>query len=104
MPKTQNLYPFFSPFGLRYLLFIRKEFYPNGSIRIQLYDSTDGSPYATATSLTQERLEEGEVGIKNWSENEGILEFLVSNSIIESPHRYINQGYVRVPICRLKDF
>lgn len=97
----QNLYSYDSPFGLRYLVFVKKEKYPNGRIRIQLYDSSDGSPYATATANINEDLEEWEVPIKSWSENEGMLEFLVDNKFIETPHRFINQGYVRIPICKL---
>ena len=101
MNKTQNLYPYVSPFGLRYLVFVRKEKYPNGEQRIQIYDSSDGMPYATATSQIQGDLEEGEVAIKNWSENEGILDFLVENKFIEKPHRFVEQGFVRIPICKL---
>lgn len=101
MTQTQNLYPFVSSLGLRYLVFVRKEKYPNGRVRIQIYDSTDGMPYATATSTTQEDLNEGEVAIKDWSENEGILDFLVDHKFIEKPHRFVTQGFVRIPICKL---
>ena len=101
MTKNQNLFPYNSPFGLRYLVFVRKESYPDGSTRIQLYDSSDGTPYATASTRTEEPLEEGEIAIKDWSENEGILNFLVEHKFVESPHRFVNQGHVRVPICKL---
>jgi hypothetical protein len=46
-------------------------------------------------------LEEGEVAVKDWSENEGMLNFLVENNFIEKPHRFVEQGYVRIPICKL---
>jgi hypothetical protein len=97
----QNIYPYQSPFGLRYLVFVRKEKYPDGTTRIQLYDSSDGCPYATATSTIQGNLEEGEVAIKDWSENEGILNFLMENKFVERPHRFVEQGFVKVPICKL---
>ena len=97
----QNLYSYNSPFGLRYLVFVRKEKYPNGSTRIQLYDSSDGCPYATATSTIEGDLEEGEVAIKNWSENEGMVDFLVENNFVENPHRFVQQGFVKIPICKL---
>ena len=99
--KGRNLYAYTSPFEQRYLLFVRMEKYPNGGDRIQLYDSEDGSPYATATTHTVESLEPGEVAVKNWSENEGILEFLVENQFVEKPHRFVKQGFVRIPICKL---
>lgn len=101
MTVTRNLYPYISPLGLRYLVFVRMEKYPDGRNRIQLYDSSDGMPYATATSTIQGNLEEGEVAIKDWSENEGILDFLVENKFIEKPHRFVEQGFVRIPICKL---
>ena len=96
-----TIFSFISQFGERYLLFIKKETYKEGGIRIQLYDSTDGTPYATATTNIQGDLESGEVAIKNWSENEGILDFLVEHKFIEKPHRFVEQGFVRIPICKL---
>ena len=72
-----TIFSFVSQFGERYLLFVRTETYKDGKIRIQLYDSKDGTPYATATSSIKENLEQGEVAIKDWSENKGILDFLV---------------------------
>ena len=96
-----TLFSFISQFGERYLLFVKQETYKEGGIRIQLYDSTDGTPYATATTNIQGDLESGEVAIKNWSENEGILDFLVEHKFIEKPHRFVEQGFVRIPICKL---
>ena len=101
MSQTRSLYPYISPLGLRYLVFVRKESYPNGEMRIQLYDSSDGMLYATATSQIQGKLEEGEVAIKDWSENEGILDFLIDYKFVEKPHRFVNQGFVKIPICKL---
>ena len=96
-----TIFSFISQFGERYLLFIKQETYKEGGIRIQLYDSKDGTPYATATTSIQEDLESGEVAIKDWSENEGILDFLVQNKIVKEPHRFVKSGYVKIPICEL---
>ncbi len=96
-----TLFSYISPFGERYLLFIRTETYKDGKIRIQLYDSVDGTTYATATAVIDGKLEQGEVAIKDWSENEGILEFLIQNKIVKEPHRFVESGYVKVPICEL---
>ncbi len=101
MVRRRNLYAYDSPFGLRYLVFVRKESYPDRSPKIQLYDSSDGTPYAIATTKIQGVLNEGEVAIKDWSENEGMLNFLVENNFVEKPHRFVEQGYVKVPICKL---
>jgi hypothetical protein len=96
-----TLFSFISQFGERYLLFVRTETYKDGKIRIQLYDSKDGTPYATATASIKEELEPGEVAIKDWSENQGILDFLVQNKIIKEPHRFVESGHVKIPICEL---
>ena len=96
-----TIFSFVSQFGERYLLFIRTETYNDGKIKIQLYDSKDGTPYATATSSIKENLEQGEVAIKDWSENKGILDFLVQNKIVKEPHRFVESGYVKIPICEL---
>ena len=96
-----TLFSFISQFGERYLLFIKRETYKGGKVRLQLYDSKDGTPYATATASIKEELEPGEVAIKDWSENEGILDFLVQNKIVKDPHRFVESGYVKIPICEL---
>jgi len=75
--------------------------YANGHNKIQMIDTTDGFPYATA-SVSVPDLAEGEVGIKNYSENEGVLEFLLENNIVEPPHRFVESGFVIIPICKMK--
>jgi hypothetical protein len=69
--------------------------------KISLIDSADGMPYATASTYLP-GLKEGEYAIKDYSENEGVLNFLLENNIIESPHRFGRSGYVIIPICRIK--
>jgi hypothetical protein len=77
--------------------------YANGQTKIQLYDVIDGLPYATATAAVEDGiLKEGEVAIKDWSENEGILNTLIDSNIVEEPHAFIQSSYVKVPICKLK--
>jgi len=91
-----------SPFG-EYELTASIGKYSNGQTRIQLYDVADGMPYATATVAVEDGLlKEGEVAIKDWSENAGILDTLVDAEVVEFPHAYIQSGYVKVPICKLK--
>lgn len=85
-----------------YNISVNKAKYSNGRTAIQLTDKEDGSPFATATiNLPQEKLEKDEVIIKNYSENEGILDFLISNNIIDAPHRYITTGFVTCEVCKL---
>ena len=60
----------------------------------------DGFPFAKCT-VNIPGLEKDEVAIKDYSENEGMLDFLLSNSIVEKPHRYEHSGYVRIPVCKM---
>jgi hypothetical protein len=71
--------------------------------RIQLHDVSDGTPYAIATANIPalENLE-GYVAVKDYSENEGMLSFLVENGIVEPPVTFVKENYVSFPICKLK--
>lgn len=42
------------------------------------------------------------VAIKNYSENEGMLDFLIEAGVIEKPYMIIEQGMVKFPVCKLK--
>ena len=90
-----------SPYGV-YELSLQFGKYKNGQISINLFDVEDGMPYAKATiCLDDGILKDNEVAIKNYSENEGILETLIQNRIVEEPHAYIQSGFVKIPICKL---
>ena len=91
-----------SPFGGSYTLDITVGRYSNGQTRIQLFDTEDGMPYATATVAIEKHLESDEVAIKDYSENAGILEALVTAGIVYPPHSYLQQNFVKIPICRMK--
>jgi len=45
---------------------------------------------------------EGYVAIKNYSENEGMLQFLLENDIVEKPVTFVEENYVSFPICKIK--
>ena len=95
-------YQFQSLYGSsRYTLQIQYGTYQEGNTSMQLIDCADGFPFATAT-VNLPGLTETEVAIKNYSENEGVLNFLLDNEIIEAPHRFVQSGFVNIPVCRLK--
>ena len=76
--------------------------YASGQNAIVLYDMSDGFPFMTASvALTNVELESDDVAIKNYSENEGILETLIEAGVISKPHSYIPSGYVNFPICKI---
>jgi hypothetical protein len=71
----------------------------DGSLSIQLIDE-DGCPYLTA-SVHVPGLGQDEVAIKDYSENEGILDVLVQAGIVSKPHRQVSSGYVNIPVCKM---
>ncbi len=71
--------------------------------RIQLNDAVDGQPYAVATvNIPELGMVEGYVAVKDYSENEGVLKFLIDNDIVEPPVTHVESGYVKLPICKIK--
>jgi len=59
-------------------------------------------PIATATvNISHVPLTADEIIIKNYSENEGMLNVLVEAGIISKPDRYVKSGFVECPICKL---
>lgn len=94
-------YDYKSPYGGTYKVSIVTSRYANNHNKIQMIDTEDGMPYATA-SVSIPGLTEDEVGIKNYSENEGILDFLVENNIVHQPHRFVESGFVIIPVCKMK--
>jgi len=62
----------------------------------------NGEDYACATvNLPMVPLEPDEVIIKDYSENEGVLDALVTAGYISMPLRYIQSGFVAMPVCKL---
>ncbi len=84
---------------------LEKSEYYNSAICLQLlYDGgdEDGLPFAVCTvNIPHAQVAEDEVAIKDYSENEGMLQYLIKNKIVMLPHRYTQSGYVTVPICRI---
>ena len=69
---------------------------------LQVCRMEEGCPEPCCTAaVTLPGLLIGEVAIKNYSENQGILDALVSAGIVKEPHRYIWQDRVRFPVCIL---
>lgn len=88
MSKTINFGGFICKFQLHE--------YVNGGTAIRLVDAFDGMPVATA-SLWIGNLFHDEIAIKDYSENEGMVEALLEAGIIQPPHRSVN-GH---PVVRL---
>lgn len=88
--------------GGSYQVFIELGKYRNGQTAVSLIDAEDGSPVATVTVCVPElSLDENEIIVKDYSENEGMLEFLLENNIVEERSEFIDTGYVRCPVVKL---
>ena len=76
--------------------------YGNGRTAIQLNVAETGEPMATATvNIVDAHVEPGEVIIKDYSENEGMLKVLCDAEIISKPKRAAKSGHIIAPICDL---
>jgi hypothetical protein len=76
--------------------------YANGQTAIRAYDASDGMPFMTITVCIEDGLlKEDEVAIKDYSENEGILNTLLQYEIVDFPHAFIQSDFVKIPICKL---
>lgn len=83
---------------------VEKKQYQNGDAALVLL-CDDGSPLTTASVCLADhpffKLKEGDVAIKNYSENEGVLDVLVDEGVVSAPHTLVNIGFVDVPVCKL---
>lgn len=87
-----------------YNVTVRLSKYHNGRTAIELYDAEDGSAYATASvNIDNVLLEDNEVLIKDYSENEGMLDFLIHNNIVTPTVNGVHSGFVWIPIVILND-
>lgn len=66
-------------------------------------DIMEGEQLTVATVNPPAPLQPGEIAIKNWSENDGVLEALTTAGIVAAPHRHISSGWVQIPVCRLNE-
>lgn len=93
--STQKTLPFISPFGGKYPVCISVERYQNnGNLALQLYsfDEENGvwEPAGTMTINQGSKLAKNQAVVKNYSENEGMLIFILRNELgkvlVESNH------------------
>ena len=65
-------------------------------------EEDDESDYYGVISVnTALTLPNNMTAIKDYSENEGVLEALISQGIITGPVRYISSGYVSIPVVKV---
>jgi len=84
-----------------YTVKLARGFYGNGNKALQLLDAEDGSPVLIATTNLGFRNPPNLITIKNWSENEGVLDFLLDIGFIDSVDHYEQAGFAVAHVCRL---
>jgi len=87
-----------------YSVTVKLSKYANGRTSIQILDAIDGQPYATASvNIDHVLLADNEVLIKDYSENEGMLDFLIKNNIVTPTPNGVQSGFVWLPVAILND-
>ena len=87
--------------------FLKVGMYGNGRVALTLQDVYTCHPVAHCTlNLHDDRLAYDEIAIKNYAENEGMLEALISAGVVTQPHRvetidYYPGNSIEIPICTL---
>ena len=81
---------------------IKFDTYFDGTPAIRLL-TKEGLPYMTASVNmgNRELLKEGEIFIKDYSENEGVLDFLENEGIVKRTGAFVRRGFVEIKIAKL---
>jgi len=92
-----------NPFTNKYSeVVIQVKQYSNGRPALVLLDFEDGSPYAVATvNLPELNLEDNQTFVKSYSENAGMLEFLVKNNIVKYTGKQASNDFVTVDVVEV---
>lgn len=53
-------------------------------------------------NISEAKISKNEVIIKDYSENQGILDILIKAKIISDPIRFVKTGFVTCPVCKLR--
>ncbi len=77
---------------------VQKRHYVNGRVALSLVD--EEGPVATATvNLPDVPLGKNQVLIKDYGENDGMLDALVAAGVVKSTGQMVRSGFVEVPVC-----
>lgn len=75
--------------------------YSNGRIALELIDAEDGETVMVATvNIPDAMIEKDELIIKNYSENEGVLEALQKEGIVGPIIKTVRTGFVTCPVVK----
>jgi hypothetical protein len=81
---------------------IIKKQYQNKRTALIAVNITTGEELCTCSvNIPEYPLDEEDIIIKDYSENEGVLDDLITKGIVSEPIDWITSGHVLVPICKL---
>lgn len=99
--EKNRIYKYFGAHGC-YNVQLEFGKYSNGRTAIELIEAETGEPVLMATvNIPDADLKGREIVIKNYSENEGVLGFLLQHSIVGPVKREVRTGFVSCPIVDL---
>lgn len=87
--------------GRAYKANLVKRAYSNGNVAIQAVDPEDGETIAVLSVNTGDKVDNGHVAIKDYSENAGALNSLKKAGVVGDPEYVLKSCYVTIPVCRL---
>jgi hypothetical protein len=83
-----------------YTVWLEKKSYANGRVALMLMDD-EGQVACATVNLPEHDIQANEIIVKTWSENEGMLDFLIRNRICADTGREIATGFVKARVCKL---
>lgn len=78
--------------------------YGNNRLALLMVDALNKEPVTTVTvNIPEAPLNDDEIIVKSYSENEGMLEYLVENDLVEDTGKFIPTGFVVVNIVKMTE-
>jgi hypothetical protein len=81
----------------------RGKYITNGNTALIIVGAVTGEQWAVLSVNLPNKLYEGEIAIKTWSENSEIAEIVLGLGIFEDSGRRIPTGHVEASVWRIKD-
>lgn len=83
-----------------YDVWLEQHKYANGRTALVLMDE-EGQVACATVNLHEHDLQPGEIFVKTWSENDEMLDFLLTNRIVSDMGRDVPTGFVKARVCKL---
>lgn len=95
----KQLYKYVTPYDV-YNVWLEKNKYANGRVALTLHDM-EGQVACATVNLPEHDIQDDEIIVKTWGENEAMLDFLITNHIAADTGREIRTGFVVAKVCKL---